>query len=250
MRLPFGIRPLQLISGLTMTAIVAFAVWKLSMGWSADNFVRAARQLPSHWFIPCFALIPLIGAPISIFLIAAGLKYGVALGMLVTAGCMAVHHLAAWLVAHTWLRERLERWLEQCDYELPSIPRRHQTWFMIVFAAAPGLAYTIKLYAIALTDMPFRKYFWLGWPIHTFSSFLFIAMGGAAGNVHAWVLAAFGICFVLSVGIAAWLKRKMKLQASPEPDETRDQSAGRSCGDSAQRNLANESSVCVRSHAT
>lgn len=212
------VKPLQWISGVTIVLVAAFALWKLSAGWSMDDFVEATRQLPHRWLIASFTVLPLVGAPISIFLMAVGLKYGMAVGLLITGMCMAVHHLTAWFVAHTWLREKLERWLDKFDYEIPSIPKQHQTWFMFAFALAPGLAYVIKLYAIALTDMPLRKYFWVGWPVYTLSSFVLIGMGDAAGNTNRWLLLAMGICLVLGVGFTWWLKRNMDSRTSPEFD--------------------------------
>ncbi|HKQ37739.1 MAG TPA: hypothetical protein VJ063_06645, partial [Verrucomicrobiae bacterium] len=54
----------------------------------------------SGWFLLLFALLPILGFPLSILQIVAGVKFGFWTGMSVTAVAMSVHLLGAhWLAS-------------------------------------------------------------------------------------------------------------------------------------------------------
>lgn len=181
-------------------ALVATAVYLVRQSGLDDwqSLIAAGRELPGAVFLLTFCMLPLVGIPISIFLVVAGLKYGTMWGMVVATGVTAVHNLISYAVTKSWLQARIESCLERLGYAIPSIPQRHQVWFTAVFAGVPGLPYAIKLYSLALTNIPFSTYFWAGWPMYAASCIVYVGLGHAASSLSAgW--------FVLVVAISVTL---------------------------------------------
>jgi uncharacterized membrane protein YdjX (TVP38/TMEM64 family) len=179
--------------------------------WTVRDVIKAGTELNSFAFVLTYAILPLLGAPISGFLVIAGLKYDFVGGMLVTFFCMCLHNLVAYRLANTLLRKRITDYLSNRGRSLPCIPQKHQAWFMVVFAAVPGLPYALKLYSMALTNMPFKKYFWLGWPTYVASSFVFIGLGDAAADRNMMMMAVLGGCLAVGFALTLWLKNRTSL---------------------------------------
>jgi uncharacterized membrane protein YdjX (TVP38/TMEM64 family) len=204
--------PRRINVGITVLVVLALLLaFAMQKGWSLTDVRTSLEGLSDTAYATAFAILPLLGVPVSWFLIAAGAKYSIQDGLLMTAACMCLHNLVAYTVANSWLRGSVTQLLAKRGKQLPKIPEKHQTWFMVVFATVPGLPYSIKLYSLALTNMPFRKYFWLGWPAYVASSIIFIGFGDAAADMNGPLALLFGLCLVLGFVFTFWLKEKQGL---------------------------------------
>lgn len=193
---------------LLVASILILVVYFYSTGQlTQENVKQFGAALPTWLFLPAYFVLPLFGFPISVVLLASGLKYGFSLSILIASLGMAFHTFAAWHIAHGSLRRRLEAWLSQTRFELPTIPQRHQIWFTALFVTVPGLPYVVKLYSLALTNLPFRRYMFIVWFSHLCSSVIFIGLGAAAGEVNSRLLVGMAVLAVLMVAILNWLKR-------------------------------------------
>ena len=198
--------------------IVALLVYFYSQGQlTQENLKLAGAALPTWLFLPAYLILPLFGFPISIALLASGLKYGFGVSVVITAVGMAFHTFVAWHIAHGYFRQRLESWLSSTRFDLPTIPDRHQIWFTFLFVTVPGLPYAVKLYSLALTNLPFRRYLPIVWFCHVASSVLFIGIGAAAGEVDSKLMIGYTVLAVLMVAISNWLKRLMDRRSTEEP---------------------------------
>jgi len=192
--------------------LVAVAVGLKLYGpeWDKEALVAYAEQLPGSLFIAGFVVLPMVGGPVSLFLIAAGLKFGVIGGMLVAAGCIGVHNLVAYRLTHSYFKTPVKRFLLRRGYPIPDVPERHQAWFTVAFTGVPSLPYTTKLYLLAFTNIPFRIYFWLGWPTYAVSSIVFVGLGDAAGRLNwNWII----VLALLGAGLVAfsiYLNKKIR----------------------------------------
>ena len=133
---------------------------------SRSVLIEFGRGLPAAWLIVLFLLLPLLGFPISVFLVVVGIRFGFAAGMAVAVVVVFLHNLAAYHLVHRLFRTAVRRFMERVGYAIPSIGKDHRAWFTAMFAAIHGPPYTVKLYLLALTDIPFRIYFWVGAPVY------------------------------------------------------------------------------------
>jgi len=136
--------------------------------------------------IAAFMLFPLLGAPISVFLIATGLRFGFPMGVLVTFLSLIVHHLIAFRIAHGRWRKTVQSKIARKGRKIPELAPEHQAGWTALFAAVAGPPYAIKLYLLALTNIRFRIYIGVGVPVYTLCSMPAVAAGALAGRFNGW----------------------------------------------------------------
>lgn len=167
---------------LIAASVIALAVWFIIA--NRENLSREAimaygESLPRAWLVLAFVLLPMLGFPISVLLVLLGIRFGLLHGILVCAGGMVFHHLAGYFSVHGTLRPWIHHKMKSWGYEIPKIGGRNPVWFTILFAAIHGPPYTLKIYLLALTEVPFRIYFWAGLPVYLAFSITAIAAGAA-----------------------------------------------------------------------
>lgn len=170
-----------------MVALLLF-VW---LSGDAATFIDYAvsGDTPPGLFLLMFALLPLVGFPISVFLILTGVKFGAWLGVLIMLAGMPVHLLVAYLVANSFMRTRVEALLAKMAYRLPQIPEKRILWFSVVFMAVPGLPYTVKNYVLPLAGAPFWYFFLSGYLVQGAMGVPFVVAGDAVAGKHLVILA-------------------------------------------------------------
>jgi len=164
---------------LTLLASAAWFVCAHRGELTRETIIAHGRALPAAEFLAAFLVLPLLGFPISIFLVLAGIRFGLGGGMAVAAGCMLFHHFAAFRIAHGGFRQRVRQRLERAGYAIPGIKTGHRVWFTALFAAIQGPPYIAKLYLLALTDIPFRIYCWVGAPVYILFCLIPVGVGSA-----------------------------------------------------------------------
>lgn len=175
---------------------------------SKEAFIAFGREIPSLWFVVLFLILPLVGFPISVCLVLAGIHFGFAGGMAVSAVAVVFHNFAAYRLTHGLFRARMRGFLENAGYAIPPIDVRHRVRFTALFSAIHGPPYIAKLYLLALTDIPFRIYFWVGAPIYVFFCAIPVAVGSAATTMHvAWIYFVIGAFAVIALA-GFWLRRR------------------------------------------
>jgi len=198
---------------LLLAAVLALLRWRFP-DLDRATLIEAGRGLPEITFIALFLLLPLLGVPVSPFLVVAGLKYGIGWGLLLATIATAIHNLAAFAATKSWFQLPIERALHRLGYQIPRIPDRHHLWFTAAFTGVPGLPYAVKLYSLALTNIRFRIYFWISWPIYSLKSIAYIALGDAAATLSpAWFLAAAAAILTLCYLAARLWKHHNRLPA-------------------------------------
>lgn len=219
--------------------VLAAALLAMVLSWwvwdDAAAFIHYAVDAKSNpgLFLLMFALLPLVGFPISALLILSGIKFGAWTGVLVMLAGMPLHLLVSFLVANSFLRSLLQQFLVKMDYQLPQIPRDHILWFSFVFMAVPGLPYTVKNYALPLAGAPFRQYFLCGYLVQAAMGVPFVVAGNAVAGKH---LAMLALVFVLMAAIYAgvlWLRKRKGaiLAVNPSPPADPPADAGTAAGD-------------------
>ncbi|MCW1886000.1 VTT domain-containing protein [Luteolibacter flavescens] len=184
-----------------VVVIVAMVAWIYREQLDREAIVAFAESLPLPVFIAAFLFLPLVGFPITPLLVVAGIRFGFAWGMALATGAIFFHNAAAFQLTHGWFRERLTKKLARSGHAIPSIDPKHQVWFTALFAAIHGPPYAIKLYLLALTEVPFRIYFWIGAPIYAFFCVIPVGAGSAVSTIKPWVIYVLAVTsFILLAG--------------------------------------------------
>ena len=197
---------------LVLLAAVAWLAYAHRDDLSREALTTWGKSLPATWFIAAFFVLPLLGFPVSVFLVLAGIRFGLGGGMAVTAAAVIIHHFGAYRLAHGFFRDRVRHRLEHAGYAIPPIKENHRAWFTALFAALHGPPYIAKIYLVSLTDIPFRIFFWVGVPIYIFFCLVPVAAGSAVMDFNpAWIYGLGALTVVLIVG-GYFLKRRFGSQ--------------------------------------
>ena len=195
---------------MTLVAIALVAWYALT---HRDELTREAlvaygKDLPAGWFVAAFLILPLAGFPLSIFLLLAGIRFGLGGGMAVSAAGVVFHHIAAYRLTHGLFRERLRQRLKRAGHAVPPIKAEHRGWLTALFAAIHGPPYAAKLYLWALTDVPFRIYVWVGAPVYIVFCLVPVGAGSAVMNFNpTWIYILVGVAALFLLG-GYWLRRR------------------------------------------
>jgi uncharacterized membrane protein YdjX (TVP38/TMEM64 family) len=194
-----------------LLAVIAFGgllyAW---LGAEAVAFIRYAvnEETQPALFLLMFVFLPLIGFPITAFLILIGVKFGAWAGVLIMLVGMPVHLVVAFLAAHSFLHSLIQRYLKKFEFRLPQVPSNRGLCFSFVFMAVPGLSYTLKNYALALSGVPFRYFFTSGYLVQGAMGVPFVIAGDAvAGKSLALLGAILGVLLIL-YGLVYLLRHK------------------------------------------
>jgi uncharacterized membrane protein YdjX (TVP38/TMEM64 family) len=197
----------KLASGLVILLLAGWLIWHHRADLSRETLVGWGTGLHPAWFIAAFFILPVLGFPLSILLLLAGVRFGLGGGMILAAAGTFFHHFAAFYLAHGSFRDSVRRRLERGGRKIPPIKEKHRIWFTALFAAIHGPPYAAKLYLLALTDVPFRIYLWAGAPIYILFCFVPVGAGSAVTTFNpTWIYILTGVMAVFL--LAGYLLRK------------------------------------------
>jgi uncharacterized membrane protein YdjX (TVP38/TMEM64 family) len=195
--------------GLTVAAAVLFYIF---LTYNPTHLVYNYLESDANFliFAVLMALLPLAGMPISIFLVLAGILYGMPGAIALTAGVMFFHLLMTYYLVHSLVRPLLVRLLDRFDLAIPKFPARGRKRIGFVFMILPGIPYSAKNYLLALAEMPFRPYLLIGWTAQFGLSIPFIILGKGVIRMDPVILLA-AVC-LLGAGfiLQNYLRKKYK----------------------------------------
>ncbi len=205
-----NIRRKAVLYGIAIIAIIAgvaelYRHNKLTL----ETLQAMATAVPSSIFIAAFLLLPLCGFPISALLVASGLKFGLTGSIALAVFGMLFHTLAAWWLTHGVLREPLQRRLAARGFKLPMIPARHQIWFTSLLVFLPGMPYSVELYGLALTNLPFRRYAPIVCFFHVLNAIPVLGVSASVAVFDSKWLMIFGVLAIALIAIGNWLRRSL-----------------------------------------
>ncbi len=197
------------IAALLLLAAAGTAAWLVQQGVTREDVVEFGRRVPAWALLAAFFVLPLVGAPISLFLLLIGIRLGFGWGMAATTVAVIFHNFAAYRLTHGLFRQRVRDWCERRGHAIPPLDRKHQAWFTAVFAAVHGPPYAMKLYLLALTDVPLRIYLWVGAPVYIFFCIIPIGFGHAFTEMNLGWIILIGTILLGTVVLGRWLKGRM-----------------------------------------
>lgn len=157
-----------------------------------------------------FFILPLVGFPISVFLILLGARFDPAPAMLIMFSGMAFHQGITFPAGNALLRPLIERLLARRSISLPQFPARGFVWPCIVFMAVPGLSYTMKNYILSLSGIPFRYFFLIAWLVQAVMGIPMVLAGDAIVGRHTGLLLALIVLMAVIYGVRFWVIRRRR----------------------------------------
>ncbi len=113
-------------------------------------------------FFTAMAILPALGAPISIFFLTAGSAFGERLGVGPVIGlallAITFNLCLSYFLASRALRPLLEKLVVRLGYQLPQVGAGDATDLIILLRVTPGLPYPVQNYLLGLAGVPFKKY--------------------------------------------------------------------------------------------
>lgn len=197
-----------LAAALVAVGVLVAVVLSQHFDWSAVN--RAIAGFNSGIVILLMALLPLVGFPISLVYLMAGARFGPWLGIPVVALVTAVHLLGTYWITRSLLRGPLERFLARHDYRLPHVPEGEYGGVCLLAALVPGPPYFARNYLLALTDIPFRVYFWVCLTVYVVRSVVAIMIGDLASDPDTGQLLLLVGVYLLKLGICAYVVWRLR----------------------------------------
>lgn len=174
-----------------------------------------AARLPAPMAFALLLVLPLIGFPASVLHVAAGIRFGAALGLALVALSIAVQITVSYAIVQRW-RPRFERarWLARLRKRIPTGAHRSVTVFTVLL---PGAPYSAINYSLPLLGVPLSTLLLCGLPIHTLRSTVTVVFGDQIGQLTATRLSILLVYALLILGTSWWTYRRMQSQFEDPP---------------------------------
>jgi len=183
-----------------------------------DDWKAWIQALPPLALFLAFALLPLTGFPVTLVLVATGMRFGFWPGLGATAAAIAIHLTLSYHLAG-FVRRPVNLLLKRAGWEIPKLDRRSAWPFSTWLALAPGLSYTLKNYIPSLAGVPFGIFVATYYPAHIATGVIGLLLGGVAMH-FSWPVAAGIIAYIIGMGFLTRIlaRRFHKLaHSAPEP---------------------------------
>ena len=177
----------------------------------AEQWVGFVVNKDTHWalFIGLMLILPIFAFPISAFLVLAGIKFGFAMGSLVTLLTIPIHLIVSFMLARSLLKPHLVRMLETKDYQLPRIPQNKTLLYASLFVMIPGPPYFLKNYLLALSEIPFGYYFAINWVIELAICIPVVGLGESVVEMNWKMMTLFAGLIAALYLTGRWLKGRL-----------------------------------------
>ncbi|MFN2266835.1 MAG: hypothetical protein ABR533_01055 [Desulfonatronovibrio sp.] len=167
------------------------------------------KDMPHFLFIILMTVLPVIGFPISIFLVLGGIKFGIIYGILLWLFILPLHALIGFLLA-SWIRKPLKKISRRMGYPIPPLPEKGTAMFSFLFLAIPGIPYAGKNYILPLTGAPFGYCVIMNILVQFPQGIPFIILGESFIKMDSSLLYVALALILLLYIILRWLKNKSR----------------------------------------
>lgn len=129
------------------------------------NKIDSLAQAHPIFLITTTFLLVICGMPVSFFYILTTAVYGINQALIINSCMLALQLCITYGVAAYVFKQIIENWLRKKGYKTKQIPKNMQTNVTVLFRAVPVLPVAIQNIILAIGGVPFKKYFWLSWPL-------------------------------------------------------------------------------------
>jgi uncharacterized membrane protein YdjX (TVP38/TMEM64 family) len=185
---------------------VAVLLILLNKEVSLEEVRAEAEKLPGWLCFLLLTVLPLVGCPVNVLHVAAGLRFGLWLGLPLVWLSIFIQLIASYALVH-WRREFFARHLKWIRKRIPAGSHVAVTVFTMLI---PGAPYFAQNYALALIGVPFRIYLGICLPLHAARSSIAVMIGGESHNLttgKVLLILAYGAAIL---GASWWALRRLQ----------------------------------------
>jgi uncharacterized membrane protein YdjX (TVP38/TMEM64 family) len=154
-------------------------------------------------------ILPIFGVSVGLAYVAAGARFGAGLGLLIVACATALHLVASYWIARSYLKDALHALLQRRDYCVRPVPEQGKVSLALFIALVPGLPYAVRNYLLPLAEVPFRIYFGICFPVYVVRSSVAIFLGELSGNFNWTKASLLGGLFLLKLIVCAHALKRL-----------------------------------------
>jgi uncharacterized membrane protein YdjX (TVP38/TMEM64 family) len=155
----------------------------------------------TEWFLVALVFLPVLGVPLSLFCIMAGVKFGFGWGMVAIGVAMIGHMLMCFAAMHSYIKPVVKRFLDRRGYSSPSMNEASQVNWAIGIVAVPVLPYMVKNILTASGTLPLKTYLLINWPLQLAHSVPYVMFSGAVKQQNIGLMwLAVGLFLALWIG--------------------------------------------------
>lgn len=194
-----------------------------------DRIIAAINtDLSPVLFISLMILLPVLGFPISVFLVVGGIKFGIVLATALWLVVLPIHTIIGYLAVkflRPWLQKLLNNTL---GYDIPTIPPNRQALFSLLFLAIPAIPYAAKNYLLPMAGVSMRYCILLNCLVQSVLGLPFIILGKSGAEMDPTLFYVALLAFFALYLLLRWVKKKYRQESqSVERKEEAVNSQGR-----------------------
>lgn len=210
-RLDFSALPWKRIASvaLGLALIAAFVFHGLDIG----QVHAYAARLNGFVAFALLTVLPLVGFPASILHVAAGIRFGIPLGLALVAASIFLQLLASYALVHRF-HDRFAHRLAPLRDRIP--PGAHAS-ICVLAVLLPGAPFAAINYLLPFIGVPLRTYLLCCLPLHALRSTVTVSFGDQSDHLTPARLAALIAYALLILGASLWTYRRLKGQLGDPP---------------------------------
>ena len=205
-----------IMAGLAVAGIVGLVLLYRMIDVQAIH--DQAKRMNGFAVFVVMTLLPMVGFPVSVLHVEAGVRFGTGLGLALTTVSILIQLLASYALvkaAPGFFERKMAPWRKK----LPEAAHTPLTQFTMLL---PGAPYFVQNYILPLVGVPLGTYLLRGFPLHAVRSVVGVIFGHESADLTPAKMAWFGV-YSVAIGLTcAWsfrrLRKKMKDQPAAEGD--------------------------------
>lgn len=195
----------KILAAVMLAGVGAFLAFAVDFQ-EARRWIEGVNGL---WFFLLLSVLPVLGFPISVLQILAGVKFGFWAGISVTAVAMTFNLLGAHWVGSGFLRGPVTGLLSRTRFRLPEIRNGEQSLLGFLVPLLPG-SYALKNYLMVLGGVSLRTLLCICLPVYAVRASSGIFLGGVSGNLTPWLIALLVVGKIVAIVVTVWVIRRYR----------------------------------------
>jgi uncharacterized membrane protein YdjX (TVP38/TMEM64 family) len=172
-----------------------------------------AQHMNGFAVFAVMTVLPMFGFPVSILHVAAGVRFGTGLGLVLTTLSILIQLLASYALVKA-APDFFSRLVEPLRKRLPKAAHTPLTQFTMLL---PGAPYFAQNYVLPLVGVPLGTYLLWSFPLHVVRSIVGVIFGHESADLTPMKLVGFGI-YSVAIGLTcAWSFRRLQRQMKDQP---------------------------------
>lgn len=198
---------------LIVAVIFLAGVYFLSRAFNITAIHAYANRLNGPLAFLLLIILPLLGFPVSVLHVTAGIRFGVARGLALVALSILIQLLASYGLVY-WRESYFQRRFRKIRAEIPDGAHGAVTLFTLL---VPGVPYFAKNYVLPVIGVPLRTYLALGFPIHTIQSVIAVVLGDESNHLTSLRITVMVVYYAVTLAASWWAFRLVRTQVVSQP---------------------------------